>query len=260
MTSSNRGEAGAAISNSTVKSLRGRLRKLERNQRSSSRTEDRELISTGVENLDQLLPEGGFLRGSLVEWLSVGAGAGAVTLALRGVREACRQGAVPAFIDRAGELYPPALAGLGIDLDRAILVRPTKERDESWALEQALRCPGVGAVLACKPPLNDRVFRRLQLAAETGGGLGVLIRPATVRQEPSWASVRVLVESMPCLEQPNADGEGIRVERRLRLTVLRCKGGADGGVLELGVNDETGDVRVVAELADPTIVRPSTGA
>jgi len=39
--------------------------------------------------------------------------------------------------------------------------------------------------------------RRLQLAAEQGGGLGLLIRPEAVRHQPSWADVRLLVEPLP---------------------------------------------------------------
>jgi hypothetical protein len=48
--------------------------------------------------------------------------------------------------------------------------------------------------------LSDRPFRRLQLAAESGGGLGFLVRPMTCRAEPSWAAVRLGVTALPSAE------------------------------------------------------------
>ena len=79
-------------------------------------------------------------------------------------------------------------------LERVILVYPRDSREELWAWEQALRAPGVAAVWGWVEQLDDRAFRRWQLAAEQSGGLGLLVRPATARGQPSWAAVRWWVE------------------------------------------------------------------
>ncbi len=88
------------------------------------------------------------------------------------------------------------------------------------ALDQALRCPAVAAVVAWPESLDGkldgRTFRRLQLAAEQGGGLGLLIRPESVRSQPSWADVRLLVEPLPSTAPYG---------RRMRVVLLRCRGG-----------------------------------
>ena len=63
-------------------------------------------------------------------------------------------------------------------------------RDELWALDQALRCPGVSAVWTWIDRLDPPAFRRLQLAAETGRTLGLLVRPASVRGRPTWSDVQ----------------------------------------------------------------------
>src|SRR5205807_4964577 len=73
--------------------------------------------------------------------------------------------------------YPPARASHGIPLNRLFLLRARPE-DQTWAVAECLRGKGVGAVVASIPSLSRLEARRLQLAAETGGGVGVLLRPA----------------------------------------------------------------------------------
>ena len=47
--------------------------------------------------------------------------------------------------------------------------------------------------------LDSRWLRRFQLAAETGGTLGLLERPRTVRGLPSWADLQIVSRPRPCL-------------------------------------------------------------
>jgi len=162
-------------------------------QRSGQPAAGEARVSSGCGPLDQLLPGCGFSRGSLVEWLDAEPGCGVGLLALATAREAAADGGVLVLIDRDRTFYPPAAAAWGIDLQRLILVRPVSDVDASWALDQALRCSHVAAVVSWPQRLEARAFRRLQLAAETSGGLGLLIRPDAARSEPSWADVRLRV-------------------------------------------------------------------
>ena len=116
-------------------------------------------------------------------------GGGATLLAVLAAREAARDGGVIVVIDRDQQFYPPAAAAWGIPLARTILLRPTNSRDADWALDQTLRTPGVAAVLDWPRKLDPRAQRRLQLAAETCGVVGLLVRNAAAAQEPSWAQV-----------------------------------------------------------------------
>jgi protein ImuA len=201
-------------------------------------------VKSGCSALDQSLPDRGFRRGTLVEWLSGGEGAGTVTLALLVARQACLQGGALVVLDRSREFYPPAAARLGIDLARLIVVQPAGQADHHWALDQSLRCPAVAAALAWPDAmgetLDSRTFRRLQLAAEEGGGLGLLVRPESVRQQPSWADVRLLVEPLPPVPGKGEEGRGKREERRggrrLKILLLRCRGGTDGRSAELEID------------------------
>jgi hypothetical protein len=245
--------------------------------------------------LDPLLPPGGLPRGSLVEWLGQGSGSGATRLALSVARAALgvdvgsnhtgyeirdtgyagrnrnadrNRGAsknhVPALvvIDRQRHFYAPAAARLGIDPSGLIIVRPVRQADELWALDQAVRCTGVAAVLWRGDKLDARHFRRLQLACQASGVIGLLVRPATARQEPSWADVRLLVGSRPAARidttgpgstaRPSAVCQSAlppwSAVRRLQVQVVRCRGRTAGTLVELEIDDETLQIRSATAL------------
>ena len=209
-------------------------------------------VSSGYGPLDNLLPGRGFHRGTLVEWLASGAGSGVESLALATAREACREGGALVVFDLTREFYPPAAVRLGIDSGSLIIVQAANQSDNLWALDQALRCPGVAGVLAWPEKLDGRTFRRLQLAAEQGGGLGLLVRPQGARHEPSWAAVRLAIEPLPAV--------ALHAPRRLKVELLRSRGGASGGSVEVEIDHETHPLYLVSPLAHPTARRRAAGA
>jgi hypothetical protein len=170
-------------------------------------------FSTGFAALDRLLPSNGLPRGSLVEWLSESPGAGAGLLALAAAVKSQRSGNVVIVIDRERRFYPPAAAAWGLDLSNTMLVHPANLSEEQWAIEQSLRCEQTAAVIAHPPRLDDRTFRRFQLAAEASGAVGMLIRFAPRRPDRSWATVRWLVRPQPSSRS-----------WRLRIRLLHCRG------------------------------------
>ena len=220
-------------------------RRLDRRARRPSESDP---VSTGVPALDRLLPRGGLTPGSVVEYLGLG-----VSLALAAARSACQDRAL-LVVDPLRQLDA---AAWGIELTRTVVVRPASAADELWACDQALRCPGIGAVLARLERLPQRDFRRLQLAAESGGTFGLLIRPARLRGQPTWADVQWLVK--PC---PSKNGWRLQVE------LLRCRGGCEGGSAILELDDtlnwreakHANPVHSSAELAPPAAARRRSGA
>src|SRR5262245_1082411 len=94
-------------------------------------------VSSGCTALDRLLPSGGFVRGSLVEWLG-SRGGGAGTLALLAARHAATEGGSVVIVDRRRWFYPPAAAAWGLDPRRLIVVWPSSVREEWWAVDQSL--------------------------------------------------------------------------------------------------------------------------
>jgi protein ImuA len=179
-----------------------------------------------------------------------------VALALVAAREACCDGQSLVVVDRERRFYPPAAAGLGIELANTIFVRPGTRKEALWALHQALSSAGVGAVLAWPEKLDDRAFRALQLAAEKGGAAGLFVRPTGVRGRPTWSSVQLLVEARPA--QPTMPAG--KPVRRLRIDVLRCRQGQAGGSVEVELNDETGAIEESCALRVDSRLAGATGA
>lgn len=250
------------------------LRQLCRGAVSLVPSDARPRLSTGIPALDRLLPGGGLECGSLVEWLVPVAGAGACSLALQGIRSALQQRPAWAVVDPTGEFHSPPLQGWGVPLESLLLLRPNSIADTAWTVEQCLRCTAVGVTWIQMETLPERVLQRWKIAAETGGGTGVLFRPAQAQQQASWADVRWLVEprrhSSHSREAPEARSTRHTMEpvsvasgttgRRLCVTLLTCRGPFSGGSVELDVNDATGDVRLVSTLAGAATAVRATGA
>ena len=182
----------------------------------------------------------------IVEWLVAREGAGAVTSALQMMSRSSGERGVWAIVDPAREFYASALSGWGIDSSRILVLRPGTRHESYWAIEQCLRCPGVSVTWAwVNERIQERVHRRWQLAAEVGGGVGLVFRPKTAEREPVWADLRLLVT-------PQAGGDG--ETRRVNIEVLYRRGGLGGGTQAWEIDHAAGLVRLVPEMANPASV------
>ncbi len=96
--------------------------------------------------------------------------------------------------------YPPSLVGRGGDrrlLERSVFVDPPTRDERLWAMDVALRSSAALVVVADGAGLTMAGSRRLQLAAEAGGTVGLLARPHNERGELSAAATRWLVSPGP---------------------------------------------------------------
>jgi recombination protein RecA len=100
----------------------------------------------GFEELDGLLPDGGLLRGGVVELAIAGKSGLGTTLALGAVRAAQAGRAASfgssekpwcAFVDASSTLYAPGVAASGVQLERLLVVRPPLEALGRVALKLA---------------------------------------------------------------------------------------------------------------------------
>jgi protein ImuA len=223
----------------------------------------RRLVSadTGIAALTSLFPGDGLRPGSLLEWLSAERGSGTGGLVWRLLAHVMRATGTLVVVDPGGGFYAPAVAALGIDLERVTVVRPGSRADVLWTLEQALRCCGVSGVVCPLEQVNDREFRRLQLAAEAGDNFGMLLRPSRMCGRSSWADLRLEVSPLlGNVSEPGVCPHFVSGGRRLRVELLHCRQGTAGGVVDLELCDATGDLRVVPLLAAATAVRRAAGA
>jgi len=80
------------------------------------------------------------------------------------------------WISRSRTIFPPALISFGIAPDKIIFIDLQKEKEMLWAMEEALKCDGLAAVVAEMPELSFTASRRLQLAVEQSGVTGFILR------------------------------------------------------------------------------------
>jgi len=133
-------------------------------------------LPSGFAALDAALPGRGWPQGALTEVLLEREGIGELRLALPALARVQAQGRDVVWIAPPHRPYAPALAAAGLDLARFYVVRCRDAQDALWAYEQALRAPECGAAFAWLTARDDRLLRRLQVAAREGRTWGVLWR------------------------------------------------------------------------------------
>ena len=154
------------------------------------------------------------------------------------------------------DIYPPALAEVGLTPNRVVYVHARKPRTVLLVMEEGLRHRGLACVVGeFSGALSLTASRRLQLAAERSGVTAFLLRRSRrfddpVLREPSAAVTRWRVGTVqsapPVLHAPETPGLGPAL---WRLELIRCRGGeAHSWIVE--AFDATGRCRLVADLAD----------
>lgn len=165
-------------------------------------------LSFGDPHLDGALPWGGLALGALHEM--TGPGALGFALACAGRVE----GRVLSLAPPGGPLlYGPGLARFALSPNRLILADAPSGPNLLWALEEALKSRALAVVIAQGADPDLTATRRLQLAAEAGGSLGLLIRQGG---GSSAALTRWQIDPAPSSETGAL---------RWRLDLIRCRGG-----------------------------------
>lgn len=135
------------------------------------------VMKMGLPPVDAVLPDGGLPLGCVHEVVSGerGAATGFCAVLSARVLETRGSGAL-LWLQRGDDLYLPGLTRYGIAPGGVITVAGlTKPADMLWALEEALKCNALGAVVAEVDQVGFTASRRLQLAAESAGITGFLI-------------------------------------------------------------------------------------
>ena len=171
--------------------------------------------SSGFPVLDALLPHGGWPVGAVSELVVPQPGSGELSLLLPLLAELTQRGQRVYLLKPPAIPYAPAWAAAGVKLAQLFWLDPREEREVLWASEQILREPGNTVLSWFSRVPADKPCRRLQLAAEQGRNIGLLLHPEQrqvsstpfglrlgVRPAASGIEVRVLKRRGPPVEAP----------------------------------------------------------
>ncbi|MEP9370122.1 ImuA family protein [Xanthobacter sp. VNH20] len=228
-----------------IESLRAQIEKIEgRTLRAKS------VLPFGIAEVDSRLPGGGLAHGALHEVAGGGFGAvdGAAAALFAGGVAARTKGKVLWCITRP-DLFAPALAQAGLPPDKVIYVEAGDDKAILACMEEGLRHGGLGAVVGEVARLSMTASRRLQLAAEEAGTIGIALRrwrrqtDAADFGQPTAAMTRWRISVLPSAPLP-VPGVG---RHRWLVELIRARAG-ESADFELEACDDTGCLALPAEL------------
>jgi protein ImuA len=200
----------------TLAALRARVARMERGGAAEAleRGDGRAIKLSPA--IDAALPWGGLARAGLHE--ITGPDIGAVT-AFAALILARTENTV-LWIGPEPNAWPPGLARFGLRPEHLVFVHAGSAQDGLWAMEESLRCPGIGGALLELREIDLTAARRLQLAAESGGPIGLLLRGDAETGQASPALTRWRVSPIAGTGAAHDLGDP-----GWRLDLLRCRGG-----------------------------------
>lgn len=141
-------------------------------------------IDKTIGSLKNAFPDNTFPVGAIHEFIAAGMEDAATTAGfIASILSPLMQndGAV-IWIGAVHSIFPPALKLFGIEPDKIIFINLQKETAMLWAMEEALKCEGLAAVIGEIKELSFTASRRLQLAVEQSRVTGFIIRnnPRTI--------------------------------------------------------------------------------
>jgi protein ImuA len=225
--------------------LREQIRRIEAGERVS-----RGFLPFGEPEIDGRLPGGGLALGALHEIAGGANGAldgAAAALFAAGIL-ARTHGPVLWCVSHR-DLFAPALAQTGLHPDRVIYAEAGSDKGVLACMEEGLRHGGLAGVVGEIGRLPMTPSRRLQLAAETSGTIGIAIRrwrrPAEAADfgQPTASTTRWRVSALPASLLP-VPGLG---RPRWFIELIRAKAG-ECAEFEVESCDEEGRIAVPAQL------------
>jgi protein ImuA len=137
-----------------------------------------ERLHLGLDGLENAFPNGTFPVAAVHEFLSPVAEDAAATVGFMTglLSHLLRQDGFCLWAGTSRTVFPAALKTFGIEPDRIIFIDLSTDREVLWAMEEALKCTALAAVVGELREINLTESRRLQLAVEKSRVTGFLHR------------------------------------------------------------------------------------
>ena len=129
------------------------------------------------------------------------------------------------WISSSQNIFVPALSSFGINPDKIIFIELKNQKEILWALEEALKCEGLAAVIGEIPELSFTFSRRLQLAVEQSRSTGFIIRNNPRKLDTTACITRWRICSLPSTSENDMPGVSFP---RWNVELLKVRNGKPG--------------------------------
>jgi protein ImuA len=210
-------------------------------------------MGVDLEFMSEAFPQGSFPLGAVHEMISEGAEARASTAGFSSgiLTGLIQNGGAAVWIGNAPTLFPPALKSFGINPGQVIFIDLKKEKDQLWAMEEALKCSALSAVIGEIPELSFTHSRRFQLAVEQSKTTGFILRNNPKTQSPNACVARWKIKPLPSISEEGLPGLG---HPAWEVSLLKIRNGRPQSWI---VEWKNGKFRQVAEAAPAIILHPT---
>jgi protein ImuA len=247
--------------------LRERISVLEQQAVVKSSPNAGETISLGLPALDSALPQGGLKLAGLHEVIALSPGflgftgiSGASSGFAAWLLKKClgHSPGIALWCRRPAGRFDPQPYGPGLaqwlDPTRLLLIEARQQTDVLWAMEEGLRCKGVAAVLGETGSVDLTATRRLLLAAEGGGSMAILLRPAgTATSSAALSRWRISAAAAQSTSTLSTGSLRDIARPRWQVELSRARGLITGDQATCWLmewNDETGDLALASSPLD----------
>jgi protein ImuA len=135
-----------------------------------------------------------------------------------------KSGAASLWISSSQLIFPPALKTFGLEPDKIIFVNVANEKERLWAMEEALKCDGLAAVVGEMQEVSFMQSRRLQLAVEQSRVTGFIIR-RNPKNLATACVTRWRIKPLPSVSSDGLPGVGFP---RWDVELLKVRNGKPG--------------------------------
>lgn len=134
-------------------------------------------------------------------------------------------GGASVWVGSTCTVFPPGLRHFGVQPDRVIFLDLHNEKDILWALEEALKCGALSAVVGEMSNLSFTNSRRLQLAVEQSKVSGFVVRTNSTKVSTTACVSRWKITPLPGIHVDELPGIGYP---QWRVELLRVRNGRPG--------------------------------
>lgn len=210
------------IDRSVIDQLQEQILKIQGQKHAS----DGQNQSLALGMIEQWFPGGTFPRGAIHELISTSSEDASCTSGFLSVvlNKLMPQGGSCLWISTVPRrsVFPPALKAFGVDPERILFLDAPRPKETLWAIEEALKCGALSAVVGELSELSFNESRRLQLAVENSRVTGFIHRFRPKSENAVACVSRWKITSLPS-ELPNSKpGLGFP---RWNIELLKVKNG-----------------------------------